>query len=981
MNKKLFFLFTCLAFAFAGVTNAYAQSSTLKIRLVDNKTGEGVEYATISLTKAGETTVYKYAQTDGDGKVSIAGLPAGKYKIQGILLGYETYEQEITLPKDADLGTKRMKVQAEFLEGAMVSDVGNPIIVKKDTIEHNVSLMKMSDNDVLEDLLKRLPGVEVGTDGSITANGKTISKIQVEGKEFFLDDPTLASKNLPAKIIEKVRVVEKKSDQAQFTGIDDGEEETVLDLGIKKGMMNGWMGNFSAGGGLDVRNAAADGSKQDNDFRYQASGMTANFTESRQLAVIGNANNTNNRGFNDMMASTMGGMRGGGMRGGNAGISNSYMLGLNGGVTTDNKSEIMGNVMGNGNRKYVEEESYRTTMLSDGSSLYAINKSQNTNWTYGVRAGGRADIKVTDNTSFIFEPNFNYGWGKFDENETFSTDKTWADGSEQKVNDGYSLSTGNSTSLSGNGRLMWRQKLGKQGRTLSVNARYSISRNKIDGLNQSETNAYDDPDASGKQDFTSTIIDQKYNTTSKSDGINARLAYTEPLGKGFYLEANYRINFQKNTSVKETFDKDAAGSYTVKDQTYSSDVTNRSTNQTFGLSFKYQKSKMNFTLGANGHLNKQYNLTESGGATRDITLNRFYWAPNGRIDFNFSDYKMLRINYRGSTTQPTINQLMPVPDNSNPQRQTLGNMSLNPSFKHDLRMMYRGTNMENYGSIHAELNGTYNSHSIVNATWTDDAGVQYTVPVNYDKPTYSASGMLMFNSPIAKSKFSIMSFTRLSYNNGVSFAGDEAADIDPTDSDSYLNMDNYISNMYQNVSASENLRLTYRNDIWEFSLNGGTNYSQAFYEISSKNVAATWRSNIGANIILNHDIISFSTDARYTFYKGYASGYNDPTLVWNLEVSKQIFKNRMTVALKAYDLLDQSKNTSRTTTDNYVLDTKNNTLGRYIMLTLTYRFGTFGKRGERGGGPMGGGPGMGGGPMGGGPGMGGGPMGGPGRMR
>lgn len=272
-------LFVC------GMLNAQAQNYSLKIKLVDSSNGEAVGYATVAVTPDGKTDVLKFAQSDGEGKAEIKGIPAGKYKVEAILMGYDNYEEVVTISKNTDLGTKQMKVQANFLEGATVTSVGNPITVKKDTITHNVSMLKSSDNDVLEDLLKRLPGVEVSTDGTITANGKTISKIQIDGKQFFLDDPSIASKNLPANIIERVSVVDKKSEQAEFTGIDDGEEETVLDLGVKKGMMNGWFGNLMGGGGFDMQGAGAV-----NDARYQAAAMVANFSESRQLAFIGNAN-------------------------------------------------------------------------------------------------------------------------------------------------------------------------------------------------------------------------------------------------------------------------------------------------------------------------------------------------------------------------------------------------------------------------------------------------------------------------------------------------------------------------------------------------------------------------------------------------------------------------------------------------------------------------------------------------------------------
>lgn len=222
----------------------------------------------------------------------------------------------------------------------------------------------------------------------------------------------------------------------------------------------------------------------------------------------------------------------------------------------------------------------------------------------------------------------------------------------------------------------------------------------------------------------------------------------------------------------------------------------------------------------------------------------------------------------------------------------------------------------------------------------------------------------MFNSPIGTSKFSVMSMTNFNYSNGFSYSGDMTKQIDVTDASgkgaSYLNFaDNYIENMYQNISAMENFRLTFRNSHLEVAMGASTRYSQAFYSVSEKNVPATWTNGLDANVVFKHDIINFSTDARYSFYEGYTSGYGDPTFVWNAEISKQLFKNTTTLSVKMYDILNQSRSISRTTTDNYVLDSMTNTLGRYFIVSLSYRFGNFGGRGGRGmgGGPMGGGPG------------------------
>ena len=269
--------------------------------LTDKSSGEPVGFATVSMTTKGVKDPLKYTMSDENGRVVFEGIVRGTYIMKAELMGYLPYEQEVVVNKYIDLGNVKMTPDVEMLDAATVSAVGNPIIVKKDTVEYSASSFKTSDNAMLEELLKKLPGVEVESDGSITANGETITKVMIDGKEFFLDDPQLATKNIPAKIIEKVRVVEKKSDQAQFTGIDDGDEETVIDLSVKPGMMDGWFGNLMAGGGHDLmqKNSGDAG-----DWRYQAAGMAGRFSKNSQISIIANGNNTNNRGFRDI-AGTM----------------------------------------------------------------------------------------------------------------------------------------------------------------------------------------------------------------------------------------------------------------------------------------------------------------------------------------------------------------------------------------------------------------------------------------------------------------------------------------------------------------------------------------------------------------------------------------------------------------------------------------------------------------------------------------------------
>ncbi|MBR3526682.1 MAG: carboxypeptidase regulatory-like domain-containing protein, partial [Bacteroidales bacterium] len=254
MSKKLRFLITTICVLFFSTGLANAQRYTLKAIFIDEESGAPVEFATVSIYDEEKKETSSYALTDTKGAVEVKKVKPGKYTFKCELLGYQAYTSEIEVTnKDIDFGTIKMKVEVTYLEGATVTDVGNPIIIKKDTIEYNAAAFKTTDSDMLYELLKKLPGVEVSSDGTITANGKTINKITVDGKTFFMDDPQLAVKNIPAKIIEKVKVLEKASEESEFTGINDGREEYVIDVGVKQGMMNGWIGNLSAGIGSDLR--------------------------------------------------------------------------------------------------------------------------------------------------------------------------------------------------------------------------------------------------------------------------------------------------------------------------------------------------------------------------------------------------------------------------------------------------------------------------------------------------------------------------------------------------------------------------------------------------------------------------------------------------------------------------------------------------------------------------------------------------------
>ena len=936
-RRILFSLLIALLSAW-GLSAQQKGNSSLKVRLTDSVSLEPVSYATVYVSKDGTTEKAYYAMTDGDGRGEIANIPAGKYVFVAELMGYYRLTHKVELKEGVnDLGEMLMNEDITMLNEVVVTAVGNQVVVKKDTVEYTATLFKTTDNDMLEDLLKKFPGMEVDSDGGITYQGETITKIMIDGKEFFLDDPSLASKNIPAKIINKVKVVNKKSDQAEFTGIDDGEEEKVLDLSVKPGLLESWFGNVAAGGGHDLQT-------DEHAARYQASGMVGRFTEDNQISIIFNGNNTNNRGFGDMGMG--GGMRGRGFGGNRGGIMTTWMGGINANMNIggDRDRELGGNYLYSGMTRDVEERSSRTTFLNDSVSQHTDNNETSYMYSDGHRGGLEIDYKFNDKTSLLFRPSFNYNTSRYDERSEYSTDNTRTG----KVNDGISEASSDGISWRTNGRILYRQRIGeKAGRTLSLNVDYSISNSDYTGTNYSLTNTYADGSPSGTE-----LVNQSYVQREDSYSASADLTYTEPLGKNFFLLGSYRFNWSNSQSEKDTRDILDDGTVSdVLDSTYSSRMQNTFLRHRMQLSFMKQEKNYNLQLGVNAQPSTTI-TNDDFNPERNVNYTVWNFAPSARFDYNFSNNEFLRINYNGSTSQPSVTQLMPVPDNSDPLYVTVGNMSLKPEFSNRFNMRYNYTDMESFSTYSVMGGFNFTKDDIINASWYNSTGTQYTVPVNSDRPTLGGNVMLMTNSQFGKSGFSLMTFTRGSVTSSLSYTGDNP------EAETFEQIQDYlIGGRTTSMSLSENITFVFRNDYIETRLGASASYRKAWYEIASQARADTWDNAVFAEV--NATLpwgMELRTDARYNYYVGYEVGFGEPELMWNAEISQLFLKDKMTLRFKVYDILNQAKNNYRTTTDNYVEDTYNNTLGQYFMISLVYRFGNFDKMmgGRRGpGGPGG----------------------------
>ena len=935
--------------------------------LIDSSNGEAVQFATVSLTKEGASKPDKYILSGDDGVFSLTGIRKGSYTFKAELLGYKPYTQAVKVEGNVDLGKVRMAPDTQMLDAASVSAVGNPIVVKKDTLEYNANAFKTTDNDMLEDLLKKLPGVEVSEDGSITFQGETIKKITIEGKTFFLDDPQLASKNIPAKLVNKLKVINKKSEQAEFTGIDDGEEEKVIDLSIKPGMMKGAFGNIMAGAGHDV--PADEGIE--GDWRYQGAAFIGNFTDKRQLSLILNGNNTNNRGFNDLSGSMMGNMRNGGMGGGQGGwgggngITTSYMAGANGSWTLfDGNMDFNSNYLYNHTGKDVMEQSNKVTYVTgdDPYNLNYVSDGSSTTKTNGHRFGIRLDHKFSENTSILFEPRVEFGNGNYLQRNDYSTDSlNVSSGDAVQINRGSAMQSGDNKNVSTSGFFLFRQRLGIPGRTMTFMGRYSFSNNDLNALNRSDTWI------SG----VDSTINQSISSNQKSSSLWGRLTYTEPLGHNLYAELNYRYGWSRSTSEKNTYDLARGG---IFDYVYSNEIENRSTTQEIGANLMYQKEKSRAQIGfAATPTNTYNNTTRYNSFTHSYTpveYKDFRWnfSPRVMLWWEFSENANARMFYRGTSSQPSTRQLMPVPDNSDPLNVSFGNPHLTPYFSHSLRGDVRYNNKKTFASLNIRFEGSYVQNPIVSLTWYE-GGAQYSMPFN--GPARGSAGINGFaNIPIGKSNFSVSNFARLNWSESSSYVGSNInTSTYSTDGDYYGFMDeilglwedpawrdaHIVTSTVRSLGIVDRFRITYRSDALELTASARTRINDSRYSIRDDRTT-TFNNQVGltANWTWESTGITFKAEGNQNWYNGYATQQPSETVV-NAEIQKLLFKKKVTFAVKGYDILGQAKNLSVTDGENYHNEVVNNTLGRYIIASLTYRFGTFDRSKMRG--PGGRGPG------------------------
>ncbi len=938
--------------------SAFAQSgsgrATVTGTVLDGGDKSPVMQATVQILSLKDSTMVKGNVSDLDGNFALSVRP-GKYLLKISYIGYTTFFRQIEMTRNKprlNVGNIELQADAIMLGEAVVVAQAPEVTAAEDTLVYNSSAYRVPEGSALEELVKKLPGAEVDENGKITINGKEIKKIMIDGKEFFADDPNIAMKNLPVNIIDKVRAYDKQSDLARATGIDDGEEETVLDLSVKPGMNKGWFGNADLAAGTEDR--------------YSGKIMLNRFWGDNQFTVIGSMNNVNDQGY-------PGG--GGGFRwGGQNGLTAIKMGGFNF-STTSEKLETGGSV--NFNYKdadIISKQASETFVSSDNSSFQnalIAQRNKNTALTADFRIEWRPDTM----TMLLVRPRLSYGdtdntessnSGTFNAEPQNTTDELIAaiqEGNltdlmaeENIVNTIIRNSLSKSSDFNVGGSVMFNRRLGKAGRNINFRGTYNYTNSSSEQFSTSETEYFQMTDEERLE-----ILNRYISTPTLNNNFSARVSYSEPIFKGGFLQFSYNFQYRYSTTDNSTYtmpndwtiDNGYGGEYTgVLDKENSKSAHYTYYNHQAELALRWIREKMRLNVGVSFQPQKTELSYKKGDLDTVTVRNVFNFTPTLDFRYKFNKTSQLRINYRGRSSQPSMTDLLPVEDTTDPLNIRRGNPGLKPSFTNSFRAFYNTFNTETQRGMvaHVSFSNTMNSVSSRHV-YNETTGGYITTPENING-NWNLFSMLGSNTALRNKKYTINTFTTASYNNIVSYISDNT---ETTNDD---------RNKTRQLRLGERLRGTYRTDWWEVSLNGSLNYTHSRNNYQEQNNMDTYDFSYGAstNIRLPWNM-SIATDLSQNSRRGYSdNSMNRDELIWNAQISQDFLKgNAATVSIQFYDILRNQSNVSRAITAAMRSDTEYNAIYSYCMVHFIYRLNLFGGKngGPSMGGPHGRGPGFG----------------------
>ena len=931
-----------------------AQERLISGKITDRDTKEPVEQVTIQLLKT-DSTYVSGAISNERGLFHVNAPANGKYLLKITSVGYKPTVKRIQISEDKNLAMGNVVIGADaiMLKGAVVTAMAQKVSLKEDTFVYNSAAYRTPEGSVVEELVKRLPGAEVSDDGTIKINGKEVKKILVDGKEFMTGDTKTALKNLPTSIIDKIKAYDEKSDLSKVTGIDDGEEQTVLDFGVKKGMNKGVISNIDLGVG--------------NKNRYNMRGMGGYFANNNRFMLFSNANNTSDRGF--------GGGPGRGFWGGANGLNASKMIGANYNYELKDKFKFNTSLRWNHSDGDVwssrSSENFMGTSSSFSNSL-SQSYSRSNSWNGNIRLEWMPDSM----TNILFRPSIS--WSSSDglsgsqsasynkDPYTITTkDPLSEEGIEEmekaeamvnsQLTNGITYSDNNNI----NGMLQVNRKLGNKGRniTFRVDAKYTDNDSKSISLNNAKL--YLVQTAEGKD---STYQTNRYNLTpSKNYSYAGQLTYSEPLWKATFLQFSYKFTYSYSKSDRSTYDfskyamsgdheyrgwdsylNPFAGHLNdYRDDNLSRFSEYRNYNHDIQVMMRFIRQKYNLNFGVMVQPQQSKYIQDYQGVHVDTVRNVVNVSPTLDFRYRFSKMSNLRINYRGTTSQPSISQLLDITDNSDPLNISMGNPGLKPSFTQNFRLFYNNFVQNHNKGIMTFVNFSTTNNSISNkVTYDETTGGRITRPENING-NWNAMGAFMFNCSIdSAGVWNINTGAHANYNNYVS----------------YLSLDKKSDsqkNTTRSITWRQNLSFSYRNDWAEFSLDGTLTYNKAKNKLQPTSNLETWQFSYGPSMTLT---APWGTSLNSSLSINSRRGYNDSSMntdefVWNAQLSQGFLKGKpLTIMLQFYDLLRQQSTFSRAISATSRTDTEYNAINSYAMLHVVYRLNLFGGKEARKGG-------------------------------
>jgi hypothetical protein len=929
----MFKLLTSVFFAAIFSFNSYGQSVSGNV--MDASTNTPVSNATVKLLGADSTAIPLLKVSNDKGNFIFNDVANGSYTLTITSIGYGAVQKEVSVVgQNVNLGNINISKTAETLSTVVINNTPS-VKQHNDTLDYSASQFKVNPDATSEDLIKKMPGITVDKSGTVTAQGETVKKVTVDGRDFFGDDATATLRNLPAEVIDKIQVFDKLSDQAQLTGFDDGNTTKSINIVTKKDMRTGNFGRIYGGYGTDSR--------------YSGGGNVSFFNNDRRISLLGLVNNINQQNFSsqDLLGATSSGNRGGGGRrggggGGNfRGGSNNFMVGPQSGIAKTNafginysdawgkKIDVTGSYFFNNSNTNNNQIINQQNFTEDSSQYYDEHTISN-NKNYNNRGNLRLTYRIDSSNTIIATSSLNF---QNNNSANFVNGVNFTDAAKQNMlskteNDLNSKTNGNSLS----NELLFRHAFPKRGRSISLGI-YQTSSNRNGQNFSNQFNNFYKPSAQ-REDTVKQFSDQK----SNSNQYRLNLVYTEPLAPKTQLQINYSPSFQTSKADQETFNfDDGSSKYSLLDSSLSNKFNNTYNTQNTGITFRHGDRDNMISAG----VSYQYSELKSSQVfpqASQIDNSYSNFLANAFTRFKLSAKSNLRIIYRASVSPPSVTQLQNVINNSNALFYTTGNPDLQQQYTNNIIARYTFTNSGKSQSFFANLffqtindyitNASYtiNKDSVLTPTITLHPGSQISKPVNLNG-YINARSFFTFGLPVKFLK------SNLNWNAGISYAKQPGM----------INNVENISNSYNyNLGAVLSSNIS---EYIDFNLSYAANINTVKNTIQPSLNNNYFSQSIGINAnLLTKKGFFFQNDLSNESYKGLSDGFNQNYWLWNMAIGQKFLKNQMgELKLSVFDLLKQNKSITRDVTETYVQDQTNQVLQQYFMLTFTYKLKTFGK--------------------------------------